>query len=34
MENLGAIFPSLVFGLMIIGCMFHLIDDEKNVDEK
>jgi len=33
MENLGAIFPSLVFSLMIIGCMFHLID-EKNVDEK
>ena len=34
MENSGAIFPTLVFSLMILGCMFHLIDDEKNVDEK
>jgi hypothetical protein len=33
MENSGVILPSLVFSLMILGCMFHLID-EKNVDEK
>jgi hypothetical protein len=33
MENAGVIFPTLVFSLMILGCMFHLID-EKNVDEK
>lgn len=33
MENLGVWFPTLVFSLMVIGCMFHLID-EKNVDEK
>lgn len=33
MENLGVYFPTLVFSLMILGCMFHLID-EKNVDEK
>jgi len=33
MENSGAIFPTIVFSLMFLGCMFHLID-EKNVDEK
>jgi len=33
MENSGALFPTLVFSLMIVGCMFHLID-EKNMDEK
>lgn len=33
MENSGALFPTLVFSLVIVGCMFHLID-EKNVDEK
>lgn len=33
MQHIGVYFPTVVFSLMIIGCMFHLID-EKNVDEK
>ena len=33
MQYIGVYFPTLVIGLMVVGCMFHLID-EKNVDEK